>query len=121
MVLALFASHIRHFNISPRGVHVWRQCNSLAVASNFYEEDMDIMHPRVDHRRSSDGVTGMNFPLFEFTLAVVYKITGSESWLIGRSFQFLLAILTLYGFLLLGKELKLGSFPSVIACFALCW
>ena len=47
------------------GLHVWRQCNTMAVARNFYEEGMDILRPRVDRRGSTDGVTGMQFPSYE--------------------------------------------------------
>lgn len=83
VLLALFISALSHLpfiNLGPRSVHVWRQCNTLAVARNFYQEDMDIMNPRVDRRLDTDGVTGMQFPSYEYIVALAYKVFGLHNW-----------------------------------------
>ncbi|MBL7922863.1 MAG: hypothetical protein JNL88_01560, partial [Bacteroidia bacterium] len=54
--------HAPFLHLPPCSIHVWRQCNTLAVARNFYEEDPNILRPRVDRRGESTGVTGMQFP-----------------------------------------------------------
>jgi len=58
------------------GTHVWRQCNTLAVARNYAEEDMRIWLPRIDKRYKFSGVTGPSFTLYEYGLACIYKLTG---------------------------------------------
>lgn len=58
------------------GTHVWRQCNSLALARNYHEEDMRIWLPRIDKRYNFPGTTGPSFTAYEYTLAVAYKIFG---------------------------------------------
>jgi len=68
--------HLAFINLPPCGNHLWRQSNSLALALNFYEENMAIWLPRVDKRWEFSGVTGTNFPLYEWLLAVFYKIFG---------------------------------------------
>ncbi len=73
-------SHLPFINLGPRSVHVWRQCNTLAVARNFYQEDMDILNPRVDRRLDTDGVTGMQFPSYEYIVALGYKAFGIHNW-----------------------------------------
>lgn len=73
--------HLPFINMGPRSVHVWRQSNTLAVARNFYKEDMNILKPRVDRRLDTDGVTGMQFPSYEFLLAALYKIFGEHNFL----------------------------------------
>lgn len=72
--------HAPFLNRPPEGVHVWRQCNTLAVARNFYQEDMTLWKPRVDNRFNKSGVTGMNFPLYEWTVALGYKVFGLHHW-----------------------------------------
>lgn len=71
-----FISHVFFITLPPKGTHVWRQCNTSAVARNFVEEDMNIFKPRVDRRRNTDGVTGMQFPSFEYTTAVLCWVSG---------------------------------------------
>src|SRR3989442_1395146 len=72
--------HFPFLKLPPCGPHVWRQCNTLAVTRNFFEEDMNIFKPRVDQRLDGDGVTGMQFPLYEFVAASLCKITGYHEW-----------------------------------------
>ena len=72
--------HAPFVNLPPRGVHAWRQCNTLAVARNFYQEDMNIFRPRVDRRLTTNGVTGMQFPSYEFAVALGYQALGEHPW-----------------------------------------
>lgn len=37
---------------------------------------MNIFHPRVDRRGNSNGITGMQFPSFEYTVALAAQVTG---------------------------------------------
>lgn len=73
-------THLPFLNLGPRSVHVWRQSNTLAVAKNFYTEKMDILNPRVDRRLNTNGVTGMQFPSYEYLVAIGYKIVGFHNW-----------------------------------------
>lgn len=84
-----FVLHAPFFNTPPHSIHTWRQANTMAVARNFYEEDMNILRPRVDRRNDTDGVTGMQFPSYEWLVAGSYKLFGFHealprllSWLI---------------------------------------
>lgn len=78
-LLFFFINVITHFfviNQPPIGTHVWRQCNTLAMAQNFAQEDMNLFAPKIDRRGHTDGVTGSHFPLFEWLLAWLFKIFG---------------------------------------------
>jgi hypothetical protein len=70
--------HLPFFTQPPTSIHVWRQSNTMAVARNFYEEDMNILRPRVDNRKSTNGVTGMQFPSYEWVVALTYKVLGFQ-------------------------------------------
>lgn len=78
LVVFLFYTftHIFFLNLPPKGNHVWRQCHTSTVARNFAEESMNILKPRIDNRGKSDGVTGMQFPSFEYTVALMSKAFG---------------------------------------------
>jgi hypothetical protein len=58
------------------GFHAWRQTIGISVARNFYEENMNLFEPRVDSRGQYTGITGMEFPLVNFLIAVSYHIFG---------------------------------------------
>ena len=49
------AMHWRVFQTDLVGVHVWRQVQTQTVIVNFYEEDFNILNPRLDPRGSGDG------------------------------------------------------------------
>jgi 4-amino-4-deoxy-L-arabinose transferase-like glycosyltransferase len=68
--------HVRYVSLPPMGFHEWRQTHTLSVARNFYEEEMNILHPRVDYRGSSNGITGMEFPIVNYIIAVGYSLFG---------------------------------------------
>ncbi|MES2689791.1 MAG: glycosyltransferase family 39 protein [Bacteroidota bacterium] len=99
LLLALLLNvclHLPFFNRPPESMHVWRQCNTLAVARNFYQEDMNIFQPRVDNRFETNGVTGMNFPLYEYSVAALYKVFGEQFW-VHRVFSLLVLSLGAIG------------------------
>ena len=80
LLILHLCSHLPYMKLPAVGNHVWRQCNTLAVARNYYEEDMDLLAPRIDKRYNTPGVTGPQFPAYDWTLAGLYKTTGfSES------------------------------------------
>lgn len=102
-------------DMPPRGTHVWRQCITMAVARNFYQEDMNILRPRVDRREDTDGVTGMQFPSYEYLVAVGYNLVGERNW-VPRLVQFLLFALSIWGLyrlvqLLTGRH-RLAAFAA---------
>ena len=52
--------------------------DTAAVALNFYQEDMTPWHPRVNQRGATDGVTGMELPLYNYSVALLYHLTAPE-------------------------------------------
>lgn len=101
-------SHLPFLNLPPVGAHVWRQCNTLAISRNFAGESMDILHPRIDRRNETNGVTGANFPLFEWQLAVFYKAFGDHYW-VSRMYSALVFTFTMFAFYLLLLSLRIDK------------
>ncbi len=119
--IALFiVVHLFYINLPPCSIHVWRQCNTMAVARNFAEEDMNIFHPRVDRRFELDGITGTAFPIYEWTLANFMRFIGNPYFL-SRLFSLLISVI---GIVYCYRFISLISNNSAIAAFtaaSICW
>jgi hypothetical protein len=110
-------SHLPFINLGPRSVHAWRQCNTLAVARNFHQESMDIMNPRVDRRLDTNGVTGMQFPSYEYIVASAYNIVGEHNW-VHRLVSLLISFWGALGMYYLSKFLLKHDLAAGFAAFA---
>ncbi len=110
-------SHFRFFHTPPRNVHVWRQCNTLAVARNFYHEDMNILKPRVDRRLDTEGVTGMQFPSYEYLVALAYHAFGEYAW-VHHLISLIITSLGIIGMYLLANYLLASALAAGIAAWS---
>lgn len=116
-----FGLHAPFFQLPPSGAHVWRQCNTLAVARNFYEEDMNILRPRVDRRGTTDGVTGMQFPAYEWLVAAGYHAVGFHETL-PRALNWLISLAGIVAFYHLARHVSGGSAGvGAVAAWSLSW
>lgn len=115
-----FLLHAAFLNTPPNSIHVWRQCNTLAVARNFSEENMNIFKPRVDRRGTSDGVTGMQFPIYEYLLAILYKIFGFHTWM-ARVFSLTVFSIGIVFVYLIFEKLFHERIIAGVAAFAFTW
>jgi hypothetical protein len=74
--LVQFLSHANYLKVPATGHHVWRQCNTLAVARNYSEIDMNIFYPRIDKNYGTNGITGPQFTSYDYSLALLYRVFG---------------------------------------------
>ncbi len=74
-----------------QGGHQWRQADVASVARNFATVSMNIFLPRVNEGGAVSGIAGMEFPLFNYGVALVYKLTGSTWSGIGKILSFIFA------------------------------
>lgn len=120
MLLLHLAMHGNAFRLPAVGNHVWRQCNTLALATNFAEEDMNILHPRIDKRLGTSGITGPEFPAYSWTLALFYKVFGIEETL-HRWFSWLIFAAALIGMYRLTMALFKRRTVAYFSLFFLCF
>jgi hypothetical protein len=95
--------HLPYMNRVAMGNHVWRQCNTLAVAKNYYETDMNILYPRIDKNYGTNGVTGPQFTSYDYSLAILYKVFGFSETL-HRWFSLFLSLCAILGTLFLLEQ-----------------
>lgn len=115
-----FLLHILFINEPPKSQHLWRQSNTLAVARNFYQEEMNIFHTRVDNRYTTNGITGSQFPSYEFILAGIYHITG-EKYYVQRLYALLWHFVGCIGIYYLFSFLFSNKTKGAIAAWAYLW
>ena len=106
--------HFPFLNRPPESVHLWRQSNTLAMARNFSEEGMNILEPKVDRRGTGNGITGSQFPSYEYILALSYKAFG-EKYFLHRIFSFLLYAWGAWGISLLAFRIFKNNVAAQIA------
>jgi 4-amino-4-deoxy-L-arabinose transferase-like glycosyltransferase len=103
-VLSL-AMHWRIFSTDLIGVHLWRQSQTQLNIQNFYRQDFNILHPRVNvTNRAASTLYRYEFPLMQWCVAALYQGLG-ESVFITRVCMFLLGLCTVYGVYFLIREL----------------
>ncbi len=62
----------------PHGIHEWAKSDRLALAYGFFDNGMDFFHPHTLSLRPIDGITGVEFPLQAYLVAIAGKIFGRE-------------------------------------------
>lgn len=119
-ILVSLIVHLPFVNEPPYSQHVWRQALTLGVADNFYNEDMNILYPRVDNRMERDGVTGMHFPLYEWLCAALYQVFGPV-FPVHRLLSFFFGILGAVGMYLLTDNLFRNKLVAAFASWFYIW
>lgn len=83
-------------------VHNWRQTTVTMVARNFYEENANILYPRIDIAGEKTGITGMEFPVLNYLIYLLSLVFGYEHWY-GRLINLLVSSLGIWYFFKLIK------------------
>ena len=82
----------------PSFFHAWTQSDRFALTLCFLENGMNLFKPCTFNLMTVNGITAVDLPIFEYIIAWIMKLTGSEAPLIQRIFT-LLYSLTGYAFL----------------------
>ncbi len=67
-------------NIPPQSLHISAQCDRASIASNFYEEDMNIFLPKINNMERKTGIAAAEFPLIPYLAACCYQVFGFHNF-----------------------------------------
>jgi 4-amino-4-deoxy-L-arabinose transferase-like glycosyltransferase len=97
---------LRIYNIqSPiLGVHSWRQADTAAMARNFYENGYNFFYPQIDWGGNLAGYCQTEFPIYSFSVAILYKFFGVHES-IGRLLSIIFSLIAIYFFYKLCLEI----------------
>lgn len=82
----------------------WRETDIGGIARNFYREGMNLFYPRIDWRGDGPGYVEMEFPLYPWLIAVIYKLFGYHE-IFGRLLSYSFSLGAMAVFFLLARYL----------------
>ncbi|MEA3505775.1 MAG: glycosyltransferase family 39 protein [Bacteroidota bacterium] len=102
--------------------HNWRQTTVTMVSKNFIEIDNNIFYPRIDIAGDKTGITGMEFPLFNYLIYLTSWLFGYQHWY-GRLINLIISSLGLLFFYKLSRKYftEQVSFYSTIILAVSIW
>ncbi len=75
-IFHLYVGTFKHIQDRPCSIHVWAQTARASIALNYYKGDMNFFKPKIHKFITSDGTTGIEFPLVNYIPAICYKLFG---------------------------------------------
>ena len=95
-----------YMNEFPSFIHAWSQADRYSIAIGFINNDFDLFHPETliynkqfPHRWNyafDNTITSVDFPILEYIVAIIMKITGITSPWIFRTCTLLVALLGMF-------------------------
>ena len=95
-----------YMNEFPSFIHAWSQADRYSIAIGFINNDFDLFHPETliynkqfPHRWDyafDNTITSVDFPILEYLVAIIMKITGVTSPWIFRTCTLLVALLGMF-------------------------
>lgn len=106
LILFLILYSLFHFNDFSQPLvfrdQSARQADVLSVARQYATTSLNFFLPRIDRMDQQQppypGITGMEFPLYPYLVALIYKVNGHIWEGFGRILSYLCALLSLYVF-----------------------
>lgn len=95
-----------YMNEFPSFIHAWSQSDRYSIAMGFLNNNLDLFHPETliynkqfPHRWNyayDNTITSVDFPILEYVVAIIMKITGDTSPWIFRTCTLLVALLGMF-------------------------
>ena len=81
IILLGVAARLYHIDAPFADWHQYRQFDTAAIARNFAENSPNLFYPQVDWRGNSPGYVEVEFQVFTFMVAALYRVFGVHEWL----------------------------------------
>jgi len=114
-----FLTHLYKITDPPNGYHAWRESDTAAVAEAFYKETKNIFLPRIHQRQDKIGITGMEFPIYNYAVGLSYHIFGFHHY-VPRLLTIFISLLGLLGIYKVSKLYFKETVALLAVYFAEC-
>ena len=83
LVLVALALALRCYDLTAPllDYHSWRQADTAAIARNYAANGYHLLYPQVDWGGLTPGYVESEFPLYTYSLALLYGLFGDRVWL----------------------------------------
>jgi len=99
LLLILLSASVYFFSDSislfPSFIHAWTQSDRYALALGFLNNGFDFFHPKTYNLLTIGGITRVDFPIHEYIVALLMKITGVHEPVVFRLYMLVYAIIGL--------------------------
>lgn len=112
-IFVFFLGGLVVINKPPLDDHAWRQTLTLSISENLLETG-DLLHPRTDIGRETEGIIAGEFPVFNGLVAGTYALFGVHDWN-GRLVSWIFSCIGLWFFYRLMRD----RYGDQVALFAL--
>ncbi len=99
----------------PSHVHAWTQSDRLALVLGFLDNNFNFLKPQTFNLSTTNGITGVDFPIHEYLVALIMKMTGSESPVIFRLYSLIYSMVGYLFLFRLTKEITDSFWKSAAA------
>ena len=89
--LSVFFFH-NSITLFPSFIHAWTQSDRYALAFGFLNNGFDFFHPQTFNLATIDGITRVDFPIHEYLVALIMKLTGIHEAVIFRVYTLIYAL-----------------------------
>ena len=77
----------------PSHIHAWTQSDRLALALGFVDNGYNFFLPQTYNMFTKGGVTGVDFPIHEYVIALVMGLTGSRDPVVFRMYTLIYSLI----------------------------
>ena len=112
--MALLFNYHKIIRLKPTSIHQWRQADCWSFALNYYEENLNFFKPSLHFiGKSGVGNASGEFPVIYYTVAQIWKITGTKVWVF-RGLNIFIVFLGLFALFKLFEKILLDSIWAIM-------
>lgn len=98
----------------PQSLHLWRQCDCLSMASNYYKDNNSFLEPSVNNLGTDgSGKTVSDFPLIYYAVGKLWQQFGQHEFIF-RLINLLLFYTGLFALFKICESILMDSFFAII-------
>lgn len=103
-----------NISLFPSFIHAWTQSDRYALALGFLNNGFDFFHPQTYNLATADGITRVDFPIHEYLVALIMKVTGNHDPVVFRVYILFYALVGLIFLYRLSSLFISGHFRSML-------
>ena len=100
--------------LPPSYIHSWTQSDRYALNLGFLENGFNFLKPKTFNLATTNGITGVDFPLQEYIVALLMKLFHTTNPLVFRLYNLLIALIGSCYVYKLFKIFTASNFVSII-------
>lgn len=98
----------------PSHIHAWTQSDRFAIALQFLNNNFNLFKPQTFNLFTTDGITGVDFAIHEWVVAVIMKLFDITSPIVFRMYTLCMSFLGYFFLFRLTKEITKSFWKGMV-------